>query len=384
MSHRKQAVHKSVPVGFLLAALTLVGCGAEEMKPAPSSPRPIAWAEVEVYTPVLRRRLPGVVQSVRRAQLSFELGGKVKGIAVDVGDRISEGQVLASLDPQTFELQAQRARAGLQEAQAAAREAQGDLDRQMQLVAEGFASQAVLDQVRAARETATSRVASARSSLSIAQENLEDTHIIAPYAGRVSRRLVEPEQQVAAGQAVVSVQGKPDALEVLVMVPETLIDTLRRGSRHPVTFPVKSEWESVGKIIEIGTDTGDGGTYPVTLLLDDAVKMPRPGMTAEVGFYASGENAPAKDLLTIPVTSFVSLEDDGTACFVYDGNRGTVVQRKVTIADVFEGKALVSAGLRPGERVATKGVAFLKNGQAVVLLGEGPARSEQEDIKEPS
>lgn len=363
-------------VFFLLAS----GCGSGDQTQKSPPPRPIVWFEVEAYEAEMRRRLPGVVQSVQRAQLSFEVGGKVESIPVEIGDSFEQGKVLAKLETASYRLQVEQARAALMQVQAVAAEARQDFDRQQQLVAGGFASEATLDQAQAAYNSATSRVASARSSLSIAQENLDDTQMTAPYAGKVSGRIVEPDQQVAPGQTVITVQGAGNALEVRVMVPETLIDAVRRGSTHPVTFPAlpARAWEAT--VTEVGTDTGAGSTYPVMLLIHSAATMPRPGMTAEVGFHASGESVAPAGLLAIPVTAFLPVEGNTTVSFVYDADSGTVSRREVTIADLSGDKALVSAGLRVGEQIASQGLAFLSDGQSVDLLGRGTARSEQEDI----
>lgn len=362
-----------------MSVLLLAGCGSDQGTPIDQSPRPIAWVAAEAYEPVMRRQLPGVVQAVKRARLSFEVGGTVESIAVDIGDGFRSGDVLARLESETYELQVQRAEAALAEAEAVAAEADNDFRRQQQLAADGFTPQAALDQSRAALETARSRVGTAQASLALAAESLEDATMRAPYAGEVTGRLVEASQQVAPGQPVLTVQGIGDTLEVRVMVPETLIADLRGGSSHPIAFPAAPGLQANGRIIEIGTDAGEANTYPVTLLLDTAAGKPRPGMTAEVSFYAGIDSA-ASEFVKIPVTAFLSTGGDSTVAFVYDAETGTLSERAVDIADITGDSALVSRGLKPGERIASRGLAFLRDGQAVELYGSGPARSEQGDI----
>lgn len=377
-----QTLFQPCPISIfcLFAALLSGGCSDEKNFRETAPARPIEWTEVRPHEPEMRWHLPGVVRSVKRAELSFKVGGKVERINVDVGDSFDKGDLLASLEIESFELEVQRAGAALLAAQAVATEAREELQRQEALVARGFASDSMLDQARAQENTATSRSMSAQSSLAIAKVGLEDTQLLAPYDGEVSGRLIEPRRQVGPGQPVLRVQGADDSREVRVLVPETLIEELKTGSAHPVTFPAKPDLQAEGRIIEIGTDANDTGTYPVTLLLDPAPRTPRPGMTAEVAFYARHKPGSSDDLTRIPVTAFLPVSQNETVAFVYDAESSRVVRRVVTITDISNHYALVGDGLRVGERIATRGLAFLSDGQKVTLLGMGPARSEQTDF----
>jgi len=270
-----------------------------------------------------------------------------------------------------------RAAPALAEARAVVAEAESDFRRRQELAEADYASEASLDQARAALETARSRVGTAEASRALAAERLGDTLLRAPYAGEVSARLVEPSRQVSPGQPVLRILGAGEALEVLVMVPETLIGLLRPGSRHTVTFPAKPRLEIPGTVAELGTDTVRANSYPVVLSLDAGAGAPSPGMTAEVVFRAGKESV---DLVSIPAAAFVAAENNRKLVFVFDEREGVVHSREITIADIAGDRAVVSAGLAPGERIATKGAAFLEDGQKVTLLGSGPARSEQRAV----
>ena len=362
---------------FLALALGLTvmsaGCGnGTEAPPAP--PRPIAWTTVVPLETGTTRTLSGVVRAIQRAPLSFEVGGRIDTLDVDIGDHFQAGSVIASLNPRTFELALDERLSELAEAEAEAVEAESEFDRQRRLHADGWVSRAGYDRALAALETARSRVQRLQARVAIAQEDLSDTELTAPYNGVVRRRLAEPAQQVAAGEPVLDIQGDHGGLEVVIAAPETLIDRLTLASHHAVALTANGETPLQGVITEIGAEATDANAFPVTVALIDAPGHVRAGMTAEVAFRLDRPAADAA-LVVIPVTAFMAGHGtDDKVAFVYDPDTATVGRRTIAVTDITGNQAYVAEGLRPGDIVATAGLAFLFDGQAVTLLGEGPQR----------
>lgn len=366
--------HQTVMLGMAaVLAIPLAGCGEEAAAP-PSAPRPIAWTEVVPAEDGTIRTLSGVVRAIQRAPLSFEVAGRIDTLGVDIGDHFDAGIVLASLDPRTFELELAERTSELAEAEATEAEAASEYERQRRLFQSGWVSEAAYDRALAALETARSRVRRLEAGVAIARENLADTELVAPYEGLVGRRLAEPSQQVASGEPVLEIQGNGGGLEVVVSAPETLVDRLTIGSRHRISLPANDAEPLDGVITEIGAEATDLSAFPVTVALIDAPGHVHAGMTAEVAFALDGPRLSA-DFLQIPVAAFLAgTGPDDQVAFVYDAQSGTVSRRSIVVADIAENRALVADGLRPGDIVATAGLAFLSDGQAVTLLGEGPAR----------
>jgi multidrug efflux pump subunit AcrA (membrane-fusion protein) len=190
------------------------------------------------------------------------------------------------------------------------------------------------------------------------------------------------------------VQGSTGGLEVVVSMPETLIDRLTRESSHAVTFPARPDLQLDARVREIGPDATELNAYPVTLALTSPPEDLRSGMTAEVelelpvrrhGPSAPGDggregtdedegSAAQATAVAIPVTAFLASDDGKTAAFVFDAESGTVERRSVEVAAVTRDDAVITDGLSPGDIVATKGLAFLRDGQRVTRLGVGVAR----------
>ncbi len=358
---------------FVLAACDRVAEKTETL------PRPIDWVAVEPFDGTAVRSLSGILRSIQRASLSFEVPGLVQSVPVDVGDTFVLGDVLGQLETRTFDLEV-NARAGeLAEAQARLVEARNNFVRQEQLFADGWVSRSAFDAAQAALQAAESAVSAAEARLAIARENLANATLRAPYDGVIADRMVEPSQQVQAGQTVFEIQGPAGGLEVVVSVPETLVDFLENGSAHGVTLPSRPDLMLDGVISEIASEPSSRNAFPVTLVLRDPPEDLRPGTTAEVAFRLQtiSDSGAEPSLLAIPLTAFLAGEDDVSFAFVYDPETQTVRRRPITIEDLTSDRALVSDGLESGEIIAAKGVAFLRDGQAVRLLGEGPDQFNQ-------
>ena len=386
--------------GWAFAALVYglaLGTACEAPAPTEPPPRPIAWTQVKPLDHAHQRILPGVVQAAESAPLAFEVGGRVTAVNVEIGERFERGDVLARLDDHRYQLAVDESRGALADARARLAEARKTLARKRELRAREVGSQAAVDQAQAAFGSVAGQVERLQARTARAEQDLADTRLVAPYAGEVLQREVEPAQQVAAGQTVFSVQGQSAGLEVAVNAPETVIDGLELGSRQRVRFPARPQLDMQATVTEIGAGATRRNAFPVMLALTDAPPTVRPGMTAEVTLSLTdaladaladapadapaqaaqseqagngGNNAP----IAIPASAFLAVAGQQRVVFVYDPDGERVNRRNVTITTIAGGQALVADGLSAGEIIATKGLSFLEDGQPVTLLGRGPRR----------
>lgn len=357
---------------LLLLSLLLGGCSEAEAPPTP--PRPIAWTTVTPSAGAETRQLPGLVRAGQRAPLSFEVPGRVVEVKVEIGEGFEAGQVLARLDDRQFRLTLEERRASLADARARLTEADKTLDRKKELLARRVGSQAAVDNAQAGRDSAAAQLDRLQALVGLAREDLQDTVVHAPYDGFVLQRMIEPSQQVQAGQTVFEVQGSAGQAEVIVSVPETVVGRLALKDRVPVAFPARPDLSLIGRVTEIGAGAVERNAFPVTLALEGSPADLRPGMTAEVHFQLDTGAAGSRDLLSIPVTAFLAGERQQELAFVFNEASQTLQRRVIEIDSVQGDRALVSAGLEPGEIIASKGLPYLHDGQPVVRLGVGPAR----------
>ncbi|MCC2604212.1 efflux RND transporter periplasmic adaptor subunit [Planctobacterium marinum] len=347
---------------------SLISCS--EVKPPPEPAiRPITWVQAEPSSFKQIRRLSGTIQPVEATNLSFEVGGKIKTIDVDLGDRIQKGQIIARLDQRTYRLSLQSAEANLQQAKSSLSEAQNEFTRYKELIAKGLVSASGFDNVKAAFESAESAVNIAQAQLDIARKDLADTELEAPYDGTVTKRLAEPSMQISPGQAIFEIEGT-DGLEVKVMVPETLISRLNKEVDVAVSFPALPGMSNTGTITELGSRAESANAFPVNVFVLSPPKELRAGMTAEVdfSFQGAGRTGYSGDIFRLPIAAIMPGQGQTSYIFVFDPTSQTVSKRLVQTENIYDNQILVSTGLEPGEIVATAGVNYLQDGQTVKLL----------------
>ncbi len=266
---------------------------------------------------------------------------------------------------------AQQRRAEAREAEASLIEKRQDYQRQSSLAEKGYVSDTQLDTARAGLDTAESRHASAVAALELAERDLAQTTLTAPFDGSVSARQAEPSERVAANQAILEVISDREGFEVETSVPETLIDALSTGSNHKVSFP------ALGGITRRPrspscTQPRSSNNYPVILALDEPPKGIRAGMTAEVELSLAGSARDAS-VLPIPLTALVYDDDQRTHVLRIDEDE-RLESVEVAVVDIGEGHAKVRGELAPGDRIVARGTEFVDPGQTVSLLGQGPER----------
>lgn len=360
---------------WLALCLIAAGCGRDETASEPDTVRPIAWLQVEASELGQTRRLSGVLRPVTTASLSFEVGGKVARVEVRLGDLVEPGTVLAALDQRSYRLAVEAARGEVSRAEAARNEARNEYRRFADLLERGLVSRSGFDNAKAAAETARSALDVARARLDIAEKDLDDTVLRAPYQGRITRRLVEPAQQVASGEPVFEIEGT-EGQEVRLLVPETLIGAIERGQTYPVHFPAVPGLDLTARVREIGASAEAANSFPVTLMLNEQRERLRAGMTVEVDvvFVGEGRTGYAGEVVRIPVSAVVAGPGQDAFVFVFDPDSGTVSRRSVQTENILDNEVMISRGLEPGEIIATAGAHFLRDGQAVTLLGDEPRR----------
>ena len=367
--------------GFALVAAS--GC-SEEAPPQELPPRAIQWLRVADSAADEQRVLSGVVSAVSETKLAFEVGGTVAAVEVNLGDAVKTGQVLARLDPEPFELAVSDAKSELDQQQALLASSRADYERTKKLFEAKVASRQELDRATALSQSRASAVASAKTRLERAQRDRRRSELVAPFDGAISVRQIDPAMEVAGGQVVFELDRADSGLRVEVQMPETLIDRVKAGAAVEVVFPSVREAAASAQRVpatvqEVGTRAGVGNAFPVRVDFAERPPGVRPGMTAEVFFALprEAEGAPRSEAILIPLSAALPELDDRFSVFVFDPETSTVRARTIRAAGTRENQIAVVEGLAAGEIVATAGVSFLSDGQAVKLLDERLNRTDR-------
>jgi RND family efflux transporter MFP subunit len=303
-------------------------------------------------------QVSGTVTYKREIVLSFKTGGVVKAYAVDVGDRVRAGQPLVNADP--TDTAGRRA-----EADAAYEQAKANLERVEQLAASGFASQARLDEARAAFKRAEAARNSARYDESRAA-------LTAPAEGVVLVRHAEAGQQLPPGAPVITIADLSAGMIMTAQVSDRQIVRIRTGDRAQLRLAGSGRVAAQGTVTRVGAKADRAtGAFDVEISLDAPPEGLRSGLVGQAIVAPSATDESA-GLLAVPAVAL--LEGRGDLAYVYVVGPGEkAVRVAVTVARFLEDLVLVKGGLRRGDRVVTAGAAYLRNGQLVtVSAGSAP------------
>jgi RND family efflux transporter MFP subunit len=314
------------------------------------------------------RKFSAIVKATETSRLSFEVGGMVQKVNVDIGDRVKKGQELAILDDEPYELEVNAAKAELDKAKANVVNTKAEYERQKRVHEQGAGTQSKLDKAKYNYEAAKSSVTYYVSQLNLAQRNLRKTSLAAPYEGHIAARYVEPHEEIQAGRRLFDIDAV-GALEVILAVPETTISQIHAGITATVTFPTLAGQSVTGNITEIGSAAIKANAFPVKIALIKPPATINPGMTAEVSLVLGEEDRPTGYL--IPLHAILPGVDAGQGyVFVYDPAASTVKKTPVRSRGNEENMMVIEEGLSTGDIIATAGVIFLVDGMKVKLLEE--------------
>ncbi|MCR9182714.1 MAG: efflux RND transporter periplasmic adaptor subunit [Flavobacteriaceae bacterium] len=302
----------------------------------------------------------GEVVAVNNATLSTRMMGHVNRVHVNIGDQVTQGQLLISIN--NSDLQAQRARvnAGINEAQVAVNNAKRDFDRFTALFAQNSASQKELDDITAHYEMAKARLESAKAMKAEVDAQFAYSNISAPFSGVVTNRFVEAGAMANPGMPLIAMEA-PGNFEVRASVPEGVISQIKPGETVEVLVTSINKTIS-GKVTEVSSSSSmTGGQYPVKVVLENDAAL-KSGMYATVQFpVPQTEKTP--QLVTVPQEAIVTQGDLRGVYTVSQQN--TAMLRWLRLGRSFGNEVEVLSGLNADEAIIIEAEGKLYNGAKV-------------------
>jgi RND family efflux transporter MFP subunit len=292
-------------------------------------------------------------------------GGRVVSVPVEPGDWVRAGQVLAVIDRSVQEQQTASSAAQIEVSQADADLAQANLDRALQLVDRGFVSQADIDRLTATRDAAVARVRVAQAQFGERQARNAQLNIVAPAAGLLLTRDVEPGQVVGGGSGVLFSIARGGEMELLAQIGETELGAIPVGA--------------TGQVVPVGTDQSfTCRVWQKSPVIDQMTRqgtarcsMPYNGALRPGGFASIEINSGAVVAPRLPESAILS-DDKGSYVFVVDGDN-KVVRRPVEVGMITDEGIIVASGLDGSERIVARAGGFLTEGESVRPVAEGGA-----------
>jgi HlyD family secretion protein len=353
------------------AVLLLGAAGAAWMARAQQAPAPAPAAtakpalSVTVTTPQpgewpVTLAVNGNIAAWQEATIGAEVGGyPLTAVAVNVGDAVKRGQVLAQQQSDTVRAEAAQVRAALVEAEAAVAEAKANAERARQLQPSGAISAQQIAQYLTAEQTGNARVQAVRAQLDAVELKLRKTQVRAPDDGIVSSRSAAVGAVPQAGQELFKLirQGR---LEWRAEVPAAELKRVSVGQAAILTTPGGTKVEGRVRMV---APTVDAQSRNAIVYVD---LKPAPDSDARAGMFARGEfRLGTGNALTLPAAAVLLREGYHVVMRVDAQSR--VAQTKVEVGQRV-GDRIEVRGLAADARVVAQGAAFLTDGDLVRVV----------------
>lgn len=314
----------------------------------------------------------GTMSARSTAVVRAKVSGELLALRFSEGDEVRAGQVLAEIDPRSYQATLAQAEGTLRRDQALLRNAQLDLQRYQELLAkDSIASQQVDTQAALVRQL-EGTVAAGQAQVDAARLQLGHTQVTAPFAGRLGLRQADRGNIVGPGDAngIVSInQVRP--IDAAFSVPEVHVPLMRRRLATGAELPVEL-WDREGRralargrvvALDNAIDPATGSIrVKAAFTNEDGTLYPNQfvNVRLQVDLLAG--------VLTVPTTALQNQ-------FVYVvGEDGTVAQRRVRVGVTDGDRVSVEGDLREGDMVVTDGLDRLRDGSRVAVIDTGAAR----------
>lgn len=364
---------QSLPVaGLALGALVLLqACSSRETAAAVPAPdaAPVAVHVAQPAGSFNGRAVTGSgqVEAVETAHISTRVMGYITHMYAEVGDRVRQGQVLATISAQDIEAKRAQAQAAVAEADAALASARKDWERYTALYGQQSASARELDHVTLHYQSMKSKAEAARQMRNEVNAMLAYTRLTAPFSGVVTRKNTSAGDMANPGQPLYVVEQDGSYL-VRAGIPESGISKVKRGAEALVD--IKSTGRKIrGRVAEINPSSRfTGGQYEVKITIPggEAAGL-YSGMYAHVSIPVTGGAVTAAEGGTVLVPAESIITRDGLSGLYTVSSHGTALLRWVRLGRRYGDQVEVLSGLGKEESFIVTARGRLYNGAPLTI-----------------
>lgn len=274
-------------------------------------------------------------------KLSFKTGGIVEAVYVNEGQRVSAGELLATLT--LDEINAKTSQAGI-----AVEKATRDYNRAKALYADSVAT---LEQL----QNAESQLLNAQQDLQAAQFNQNMSKIVAPSNGIVQKILVTENEITGAGNPIIVFGAENQGKVLIANISDVEVAKIEIGDKATLHFDAYHEAAFTGNVIEIaGMANPTTGTFEIKIQVNDTENKLKSGFIGSAVITSSD----LKRNIEIPIEAM--LQANHKTGVVYRIENELAIKQQVRIAKITNDKLLISSGLSVNDKIIVEGFAKLK------------------------
>jgi len=332
-----------------------------------NSPRPVFTEIINYNKSNGKRKYPGSVNASREVVLSFRVGGPLIDVNVNPGDQVKKGEILMRIDPRDYEDRLRTLQARLVGSKAKLIKASNDYFRVKQLIKDAVISTSEYDASFSAYVSAKAFVQDYEAQIQTAGHQLQDTKLKAPFDGIITKKYVDNNEVIAAGQPVIEMHDNKE-LEIDISVPESemMMHKLNTNEYGIATFPTLKGKEFPVRLKEWDVRASKiTRTYNVvfSLLNTEGIQI-FPGMTAEVSWLP--KKIRGMVFITVPFSAIVPGENQTSSVWIYDKASLTAKLHKIILGPLVDSnRVMVLKGLKPEDEIVTAGTRFITEGMKI-------------------
>ncbi|WP_436643337.1 efflux RND transporter periplasmic adaptor subunit [Microbaculum sp. FT89] len=356
------------------SVLGLVGPAASQQGEAP--PPAVVVAPVTTKAVSSSTEFIGQTGAFHTVDLRARVRGFLTERTFEEGHRVAEGDVLYVIDPSEYDAARDAAEARVKGVEATIAQAEAQLARYEKLATTGTASEASLDEARAAAGRARADLAAAKAELEQASLNLGYTRISSPISGRISRSSVDTGNLVGPDSGVLATVVATNPVYVTFSVTERDYLAYLKAYLAGNTTAYKPQIRLVdgtvfdhdGKIDFFGTEVDAAtGTIPFRAVFANPDGVLLPGQFVTVVLVSS---EPTQEIV-VPQAA-IQQNQAGYFVLVVDAD-SKVEQRSVTLGERQKTEVVVASGLEVGEQIIVEGIQKVRPGATVTAVPQGEA-----------
>ncbi|WP_130537608.1 efflux RND transporter periplasmic adaptor subunit [Thiomicrorhabdus indica] len=347
-------IKQSIAIAIIaLYVVMLSACnqtGNETNKSETTLAKPVKLFEVLPAGNSQTYYFPAKIEAYRKVNLSFEVDGKIETLHLPEGQNFKKGDLLASLKQEPFERRLQQSKLNLKEANL-------ELKRIQAVDNKGYASKQDVTRAETARDLA-------QVDYDVSQDNLDNSHLYAPFDGKVAKRLLEENTYISRGTAIAEIL---DTSKVYFAfdVSERLINQLRSEDIIKAIAILKNEQQSQ---FEVSYAENEAQTHPITQTYRIYFSMPYPkNTTINLGSHASIaitlSNSSDNQQYKIPLSAIVTDAQNQSFVWVYQADTHTAERRSVELSFIENNQIAVLSGLNSGDQIVSAGASNIRSGQ---------------------
>lgn len=360
----------TVLAGLLALSLLTAGCGSTTQ--TNSTAVSVKAMKVLQQDTAVSHDYSGQIKSTNAVTIKPRVSGEIVEKYFTSGAPVEKGQALYKIDDRQYESEVLSAKSNVDKARTTLNNSLVDLNRYQQLAASGAVAEQTLTNQQATVDSNQSSYDDANALLQKAQENLDDTIIRSPIAGKLSVDDVPSGTYVTAGNTALVSVGSINPIYIQFSISENEFLNFRMAAdakdangpeNHTpptasLTLSNGKKYDEISTSYQFDREVSDStGTITVKALFNNADGVLLPGMFARVTM----EGQPLKDAILVPQRAVQQVLDQSFVIVVGSDNKS--VARVVTLGDQVGSYYIVKSGLDKDDVVVVEGLSNLKEGQ---------------------